>query len=105
MSFYEGLLDWKFRQMENSTQVDYVMVEVDGVLIGGLRKVPSSPAAISPLAPILYFTVDKLTEKIIRAKELGAKILGDITDLGKDRGRYQWIQDREGHLIGLWSRT
>ena len=37
-----------------------------------------------------------------RAKELGAVIIGEIVDLGKGRGLYQWIRDREGNLIGLW---
>ena len=99
MSFYEGLLGWKYRQMENSPLADYVMIDVGGTLIGGLRK--STASATS--GPILYFTVDKLELKIARAKELGAEIVGQTVDLGNDRGCYQWIRDREGNLIGLWA--
>lgn len=115
MSFYEGLLGWTYRQMDDSAVSNYVMIEAGGALIGGLRKVASpSLAAPSPIGrgtakaqgeascPILYFTVEKLAEKIARAKELGAKIVGQTVDLGKDRGRYQWIRDRAGNLIGLW---
>jgi predicted enzyme related to lactoylglutathione lyase len=105
MSFYEGLLGWTYRQMENSPISDYVMIDVSGKLIGGLRKVPkNSLTSRNDLSgPIIYFTVDILGPKVTRAKELGAEIIGQAVDLGKDRGRYQWIQDRAGNLIALWA--
>jgi predicted enzyme related to lactoylglutathione lyase len=126
MSFYEGLLGWKYQQMEDSALSDYVMIEAGGKLIGGLRRVshavipadrkressvvsatratgsPITASGMTSWGPILYFTVEKLAPKTTRAKELGAEIVGQTVDLGKDRGRYQWIRDREGHLIGLW---
>ncbi len=132
MSFYEGLLGWKYQQMEDSPLSDYVMIDVGGQLIGGLRKVASpglrppsrndaglgalDKGAVSPwsprgrgvggeaprvAAPILYFTVDQLAPKVARAKELGAEIVGPTVDLGKDRGRYQWVRDREG-ISSMW---
>jgi len=102
MSFYEGLLNWNYRQMEDSPLADYVMIEAGGELIGGLRKVSPSPRQ-RPSSPILYFTVEQLVVKVARAKELGAEVVGPTVDLGKERGRYQWIRDREGNLIGLWA--
>ena len=115
MSFYEGLLGWTYRQMENSPLSDYVMIDVAGKLVGGLRKV-ASPKSPLPKGeggrrgdpgegngPILYFTVDQLTPAVARAEELGAEIVGQTVDLGKDRGRYQWIRDRTGNLIALWA--
>ena len=78
-----------------------MMIEAQGTLIGGLRKVKSVTPSDS--APLLYFTVESLAPKVARAKELGAEIVGKTVDLGKDRGRYQWIRDREGHVIGLWA--
>lgn len=103
MSFYEGLLGWTYRQMEDSPVDDYVMIDVGGKLIGGLRKTKSPASLTKSDVPILYFTVDELTPKIARAKELGAEIIGSAVNLGRERGRYQWIRDREGHLIGLWA--
>jgi uncharacterized protein len=100
MSFYEGLLGWTYRQMEDSPLSGYVMIDVGGKLIGGLRQV--SAEALAKAGPILYFTVEKLAPKVARAKELGAEIVGQTVVLGKDRGCYQWIRDREGNLIGLW---
>ncbi len=111
MSFYEGLLGWTYRQMENSPLSDYAMIDAGGKLIGGLRKVrpspnplPSGEGGLGPgEGPVLYFSVDQLATKVARAKELGAEIVGQMVDLGKDRGRYQWIRDRAGNLIGLWA--
>jgi predicted enzyme related to lactoylglutathione lyase len=102
MSFYEGLLGWQYSQMEESTLTDYAMIQVQDTLIGGLRRVPSLPKRSDVNGPILYFTVQKLAPKVARAKELGAELVGKIVDLGRDRGRYQWLRDREGNLIALW---
>src|SRR5436309_3542324 len=88
MSFYEGLLGWTYRQMEDSPLSDYVMIDAGGKLIGGLRRIPTpSPRPAGASTPVLYFTVEKLAPKIARAKELGAEIVGPMVDLGKDRGR------------------
>ena len=105
MSFYEGLFGWQYRQMDNSALTNYVMIESDGELIGGLRRTPrGDPPHEASGAPILYFTVDNLDEKVARAKELGALLEGSRVELGNDRGRYQWIRDRAGNVIGLWGR-
>jgi predicted enzyme related to lactoylglutathione lyase len=105
MSFYEGLLGWTYQQMEESPLSDYVTINVGGKLIGGLRKVPgkSLTKGADIAGTIPYFTVDILQPKVARAKELGAEIVGQTVDLGKDRGRYQWIRDRAGNLIALWA--
>jgi uncharacterized protein len=103
MAFYEGLLGWNYKQMENSPLADYAMIDVGGELIGGLRKMPPSTLPKNEI-PILYFTVEHLADKVARAKELGAEIVGATVELGKERGRYQWIRDRAGNLIGLWAR-
>jgi len=102
MSFYEGLLGWSYRQMKDSPLSDYVMIDAGGKLIGGLRRV-DAPIQARADAPVLYFTVEKLASKVARARELGAEIVGSRVDLGNDRGSYQWIRDREGHVIGLWA--
>lgn len=104
MSFYEGLLHWKYVQMHDSPLKDYVMIEVSGRLIGGLRRVKNhSKGSLDSPGPILYFTVPDLTASVSRAKELGAKLVGEEVDLGRKRGRYQWLLDREQNLIALWA--
>ena len=101
MSFYEGLLQWKYAQMKDSVETDYVMIQVGETLIGGLRKVASPPS--EGANPILYFTVELLEPAVKRAKELGAVLVGNKVDLGKGRGCYQQLQDREKNLIALWA--
>ena len=104
MAFYEALLDWKFVRMGEPAQSDYIMIQAGDSLIGGLRKVSPGPDPLGPgTGPILYFTVEELEPKIIRAKELGAALVGGKVDLGNERGRYQWLKDRENNLIALWA--
>src|SRR5690348_4096007 len=86
MSFYEGLFSWQYRQMEASIENAYVMIEVNGKLIGGLRQVAAVSRSAS--APVIYFNVKNLDEKMVRAKELGAILVGSVVELGRDRGRY-----------------
>jgi predicted enzyme related to lactoylglutathione lyase len=102
MAFYQALFQWDYAQMKDSPLSDYVMVKAGGALIGGLRRVSQAVPPAEGTAPILYFTVEKLAPAIARAKELGAETAGAWVDLGVGRGRYQWIRDREGNLIGLW---
>ncbi len=102
MSFYSGLLGWEYSQMEDSPLKDYAMIQVRGQLIGGLNRVEGLPKQKTITGPILYFTVENIKASVARAKELGAVIIGEMVDLGKGRGLYQWIRDREGNLIGLW---
>jgi len=104
MSFYTGLFGWDYLQMENSPLPDYVMIKVRDTVIGGIRRVDALPAPSDHVAvPLIYFTVQKLEDKITRARELGAKLVGERVELGKDRGCTQWIRDREGNVIGLWA--
>lgn len=104
MAFYEGLLNWKYVQMADSPETNYVMIKAGEKLIGGMRLTPvARPLDKELSAPLLYFTVPELEPKIRRAKELGALIVGDTVDLGHERGRYQRILDREKNLIALWA--
>lgn len=103
MSFYEGLFGWKFMRMSDPTLENYWVIEKNGETIGGLRKTTlDNQRKKEADGPVLYFTVEKLEPAVVRAKELGAEIVGQRTELGKERGSYQWIRDREKNLIGLW---
>ena len=104
MAFYEGLLNWEFVQMKDSVETNYVMIQANGMLIGGLRQMKKDrPGKNQEPSPILYFTVDRLEQNLVRARELGAVLVGEKTDLGNGRGFYQWLLDRDKTLIALWA--
>ena len=106
MSFYEGLFQWEFQVMENAAVPDYCMIKTNGHLIGGLRLSDPRPPdnGTRTASPILYFNVDKLQRYVQRAKDLGAKLVGQPIDLGNGRGAYQWFRDRAGNLVALWAK-
>lgn len=104
MSFYEGLFGWVFARLSDPVLPDYWIIQKGEEYIGGLRQMSQDNARKKDCdAPVLYFTVEKLEPAVARAKELGAKIIGGRVELGKQRGVYQWIRDRENNLLALWA--
>lgn len=99
MSFYEGLFDWKFLKMKEPAISDYWIIQSGSELIGGLRHVEEQVNG----GAVIYFTVDELAPAVSRAKELGGKLVGNLVDMGADRGKFQWIRDRQGSVIALWA--
>ena len=104
MSFYEGLFGWRFVRTSSPAEPDYMMIQAGALLVGGLRKVGANEGPREGLsAPVVYFAVEALGAKIDRARELGAKPVGERVDLGAERGSYQRLLDREGNMIALWA--
>src|SRR5688572_16119634 len=99
-SFYEGLFNWKFLRLSDSVLPDYWVIQAGDELIGGIRK--AVPEKTAKNAPVLYFTVKNLAGASSRVRELGGKLEGAPVNLGKKRGSFQWVRDREGNLIALW---
>lgn len=100
-SFYEGLFNWKFLRLSDSILPDYWVIQAGEELIGGLRK--GAPEKTAKNTPVLYFTVKNLAGASSRVRELGGKLEGAPVHLGKNRGSFQWVRDREGNLIALWA--
>jgi len=99
MAFYEGLLGWKFLRMKEPALADYWLIQAGDELIGGLRQTGKTPEG----GPVIYFTVHELSPAVARARELGAKTVGERVELGADRGCYQWITDRQKNTVALWA--
>lgn len=100
-AFYEGLFNWHFLRLSDSTIPDYWVIQAGQDLIGGIRK--GAPEKTSRNTPLLYFTVNDLAAASARVRELGGTLEGSRVDIGKKRGSYQWARDREGNLIALWA--
>jgi predicted enzyme related to lactoylglutathione lyase len=103
MSFYEGLLGWKFLKLGDDAVPDYWVIQAGNEMIGGLRQTPAGSLKKDGAAPVIYFTVEVLEPAVKRARDLGAEIVGEKVVMGDERGRYQWLRDRQENLIALWA--
>lgn len=104
MAFYEGLFGWTFLRLKDDAVKDYWVIQKDRDLIGGLRQTTGDNAAKTAAeTPVLYFTVAELSPAVARARELGAKIVGQRVDMGEERGSTQHLRDRQNNLIALWA--
>ncbi len=104
MSFYEGLFGWVFVRLSDPVLPNYWVIEKNGEWIGGLRQMPQPNDRKKECdAPVVFITVEKLAPAVSRAKELGAQLVGERVELGKQRGTYQWFRDRESNVLALWA--
>ena len=104
MSFYQGLFGWDFSPLHDPALPDYWVIEKEGAWIGGLRRVSGAPAAKKDCeGPVLYITVEGLEAAAARAKELGARLVGEAVRMKGGRGAYQRFRDPEDNLLALWA--
>ncbi|VAX28896.1 hypothetical protein MNBD_NITROSPIRAE01-1620 [hydrothermal vent metagenome] len=101
-SFYAGLLGWKFKKLMRSEVLNYWMIDSSGTLIGGLQRKRETKKEGE--APVIYFYVDQLENKIQEAQNLGATLEGEQIDLGLNRGYFQRLRDLDQNLIALWTQ-
>ena len=97
--FYGQLFDWNLEDMPmQNTDEKYTMVNVGEGTGGGMMQHPekSAPSAWTPF--VLVDSVEKLTQK---AKDLGATILKDTSEV-PEHGWYSIFQDPTGAILGLW---
>ncbi|MCC6502589.1 MAG: VOC family protein [Deltaproteobacteria bacterium] len=94
-NFYESLFEWK---LEDIPGMDYTMINVGEGTGGGIMKKPATGAPDSWLPYILVEDAAAATRK---AKELGATICKDVTEI-PGFGWFSVISDPTGALFGLW---
>lgn len=100
MPFYKTVLNWNFIPMGPN----YWMIQVDGGMIGGLRK-ESAAEFKTGNSFVPYFTVPSVREGKTIVEKSGGKLVGEtvaITD-GED-GYFQHFSDIDGNLLSLWSK-
>jgi len=95
--FYGKLFDWKLEDMP-MPEGTYTMVGVGEGTGGGIMKqmIPGAPSAWMP-----YVGVSDIKASTKKAKDLGARILKDVTEVG-DMGWLSIFTDPTGAMIGLW---
>lgn len=99
VTFYTQLFGWTTEEtlMENGEK--YITVNVAGVPMGGISKLPPQAQNIPPYWG-LYVTVTDVDASAEQAQELGGKLFMPPMDV-PDIGRFCVIQDPQGAYIAL----
>ena len=95
--FYGSLFNWNFIPMNE----DYLLIQSEGTMIGGFRR--ANGIRVEADSPVIYFSVNKLASSIQRAKDLGAQLVGELTQISEDDGSFQWLRDQDKNLFSLWA--
>lgn len=95
--FYGGLFGWTFRD-EDMGGMTYTVVQLDESQIAGLMARPEG-FDIPPHWKT-YVKVDDADATVAKAKELGASVIVEPTDI-PDVGRFAVLQDPIGAVFGI----
>lgn len=97
--FYASLFGWKLSDMPMPGGIgNYTLVEVGEGTGGGMFQ---NPDPNMPPFWLAYVGVDDVVATTQRAKELGAKVCLDVTNVG-DFGKMSVLQDPQGASFALW---
>ena len=97
--FYGKLFDWKLQDVPMpGTGGTYTLIDVGGGTGGGMMLNPMPGAPPHWLA---YVGVDDIQAATKKARELGAKVLVDVTEVG-EFGIMSVITDPTGAAIAMW---
>jgi uncharacterized protein len=99
--FYGRLFDWKLEDSQMPGFGTYTMISV-GEGTGGGMMASQSPGA--PSQWLAYVEVPDIASSTRKAKDLGAKVVLDVTPVA-DMGKMSVIVDPTGATLGLWQST
>jgi predicted enzyme related to lactoylglutathione lyase len=97
-AFYSGLFGWKLEDTPMGDGTTYTMIDVGDGTGGGMMKHPM-PGAPSMWLP--YVLVDDIKASTQKAKDGGATIIRDVTEV-MGMGSLSIISDPTGATLGLW---
>jgi len=96
--FYSKLFTWKLQDMPMPGGGSYTMIDVCGGTGGGMM-VNQAPG--TPPHWMSYVGVDDINAATRKAKDLGAKVVVDVTEVGQ-YGTMSVITDPTGATLALW---
>jgi len=96
--FYGKLFDWKLQDVPMPGGGSYTMIQV-GEGTGGGMTVHQAPGA--PPHWLTYVGVTDVRASTQKARELGAKIVTDVMEVG-DFGTMSIITDPTGATLAMW---
>lgn len=92
--FYQSLFDWKLQDVPG----DYTLIQVGEGTGGGMMKVPMPGMPSSWMA---YVLVDDIVAATGKARELGANVVKDVTEV-PGMGRFSVFIDPTGACLAMW---
>ena len=96
--FYSKLFDWKLKDEPTPDGHSYTMIEVGNGTGGGMM---TNQAPGTPPHWMAYVGVDDVRASTKKAKDLGAKVVVDVKEVG-DYGTMSVITDPTGAAIAMW---
>jgi predicted enzyme related to lactoylglutathione lyase len=93
--FYGSLFDWK---LEDVPSMNYTLIRVGEGTGGGMMK---NPISLAPPSWLAYVEVSDVESTTRRARELGATVLKDRTEI-PDMGAFSVLADPQGASFALW---
>jgi len=96
--FYSKLFDWKLQDMPMPGGSTYTMINV-GTGTGGGMTVNQAPGV--PPHWMAYVGVDDVRASTKKAKDLGAKVVVDVMEVG-EHGIMSVIADPTGATLAMW---
>ena len=96
--FYSRLFGWKLQDVPMPGGGSYTMIDVGGGTGGGMM-VNQAPG--TPPHWLSYVGVDDIHASTRKAKDLGAKVVVDVTEVG-EYGTMSVITDPTGATVAMW---
>ena len=96
--FYSKLFDWKLEDAPMPGGGSYTLIQV-GTGTGGGMTVNQAPGV--PPHWLAYVGVDDVRASTRKAKDLGAKVVVDVMEVG-EYGSMSVISDPTGATLALW---
>jgi len=96
--FYSKLFDWKLQDAPMPGGGSYTLIEVGSGTGGGMM---TNPAPGMPPHWTAYVGVDDVRASTKKAKDLGAKVVQDVMEVG-EYGTMSIITDPTGATIAMW---
>lgn len=94
--FYSGMFGWAFKDIYMGPGGVYSTFKAGDGPGGGMLTMPGAPTAW-----LAYVGVDDVHAATAKAKELGAQVMRDVTEV-PEMGWFSMLIDPTGAAIALW---